>query len=135
MGRTALERRPVHIPDVLADPEYGWTEAQRAWIHDYFVNEVMPVLTPIGLDPSHPFPKVLNKSLNFIVELEGRDAFGRGSRVARADRRGAQQGLSRAAPARREPAQLELSGVQRTAGAAIHAVQALRRPPNVKGEP
>ncbi len=59
-----------------------WTEAQRAWVHDYFVREALPVLTPIGLDPAHPFPRVFNKSLNFIVELEGRDAFGRGSRVA-----------------------------------------------------
>ncbi len=56
-----------------------WTDEQKAWIHDYFVREVMPVLTPIGLDPSHPFPRVLNKSLNFAVELEGRDAFGRNS--------------------------------------------------------
>ena len=59
-----------------------WTEAQRTWVHDYFVGEALPVLTPIGLDPAHPFPRVFNKSLNFIVELEGRDAFGRGSRVA-----------------------------------------------------
>jgi polyphosphate kinase len=59
-----------------------WTEAQRDWIHDFFVNEVMPVLTPIGLDPSHPFPRVLNKSLNFAVELEGTDAFGRNSGAA-----------------------------------------------------
>ncbi len=59
-----------------------WTEAQRTWVHDYFVREALPVLTPIGLDPAHPFPRVFNKSLNFIVELEGRDAFGRGSRVA-----------------------------------------------------
>ncbi len=42
----------------------------------------MPVLTPIGLDPAHPFPRVFNKSLNFAVELEGRDAFGRDSRAA-----------------------------------------------------
>jgi polyphosphate kinase len=42
----------------------------------------MPVLTPIGLDPSHPFPRVLNKSLNFAVELEGTDAFGRNSGAA-----------------------------------------------------
>ena len=61
---------------------HDWTEAQRAWIHDYFSREVMPVLTPIGLDPSHPFPRVLNKSLNFVVELEGKDAFGRSSGVA-----------------------------------------------------
>jgi polyphosphate kinase len=59
-----------------------WNDAQRAWVHDYFTREVLPVLTPIGLDPAHPFPRLLNKSLNLIVELEGRDAFGRGSRVA-----------------------------------------------------
>ena len=59
-----------------------WTEAQRAWIRAFFLREVMPVLTPIGLDPSHPFPRVLNKSLNFAVELEGMDAFGRSSGAA-----------------------------------------------------
>ncbi|MEW6514817.1 MAG: polyphosphate kinase 1 [Pseudomonadota bacterium] len=59
-----------------------WSEAQQAWIHDYFRREVMPVLTPIGLDPAHPFPRVLNKSLNFAVELEGKDAFGRSSGAA-----------------------------------------------------
>ncbi len=57
-------------------------EVQRAWMRDYFFNEMMPVLTPIGLDPVHPFPRVFNKSLNFAVELEGRDAFGRASRAA-----------------------------------------------------
>lgn len=59
-----------------------WSDAQRAWVRDYFVRELMPILTPIGLDPSHPFPRLLNKSLNFAVELEGRDAFGRSSGVA-----------------------------------------------------
>ena len=59
-----------------------WTEAQLEWIKDYFIREVMPVLTPIGLDPSHPFPRVLNKSLNFAIELEGKDAFGRSSGAA-----------------------------------------------------
>jgi polyphosphate kinase len=59
-----------------------WSDAQRAWIHEFFLKEVMPVLTPIGLDPSHPFPRVLNKSLNFAVELEGTDAFGRSSGAA-----------------------------------------------------
>ncbi|SAK69133.1 polyphosphate kinase [Caballeronia temeraria] len=54
-----------------------WTEQQTAWARDYFHNELLPVLTPIGLDPAHPFPRVLNKSLNFVVELEGTDAFGR----------------------------------------------------------
>ena len=59
-----------------------WTDAQHQWARDYFMREVMPVLTPIGLDPAHPFPRVLNKSLNFAVELEGRDAFGRNSGAA-----------------------------------------------------
>ncbi|MGH8686414.1 MAG: polyphosphate kinase 1 [Burkholderiales bacterium] len=59
-----------------------WTAAQRQWIRDYFFRELLPVLTPIGLDPAHPFPKVLNKSLNLAVELVGRDAFGRSSRAA-----------------------------------------------------
>lgn len=60
----------------------GWNEAQREWIREYFLREMVPVLTPIGLDPSHPFPRVLNKSLNFAVELEGKDAFGRSSNIA-----------------------------------------------------
>ena len=55
---------------------------QAEWIKNYFFREVMPVLTPIGLDPAHPFPRVLNKSLNFAVELEGKDAFGRNSGIA-----------------------------------------------------
>ncbi|MEO8331508.1 MAG: polyphosphate kinase 1, partial [Gallionella sp.] len=56
-----------------------WNDVQRAWVRDFFFREVMPVLTPIGLDPAHPFPRVLNKSLNFAVELQGKDAFGRNS--------------------------------------------------------
>lgn len=58
------------------------TEAQRAWVKTYFEREVRPLLTPIGLDPSHPFPQVVNKSLNFIVSLGGKDAFGRGTEIA-----------------------------------------------------
>ena len=58
------------------------TEAQRAWVKEYFDREVRPLLTPIGLDPAHPFPQVVNKSLNFIVELSGKDAFGRGTGIA-----------------------------------------------------
>ncbi|MFN8987242.1 MAG: polyphosphate kinase 1, partial [Burkholderiales bacterium] len=59
-----------------------WNPEQRAWVKDFFFREMMPVLTPIGLDPSHPFPRVFNKSLNFAVELSGRDAFGRDSKRA-----------------------------------------------------
>jgi len=57
-------------------------EAQRAWVKSYFEREVRPLLTPIGLDPAHPFPQVVNKSLNFIVELSGKDAFGRNTAIA-----------------------------------------------------
>ena len=59
-----------------------WSPEQEAWIRNYFEHELLPVLSPLGLDPSHPFPRILNKSLNFIVTLKGRDAFGRRSGVA-----------------------------------------------------
>lgn len=55
----------------------AWSAEQRDWLHDYFLQQVMPVLTPLTFDPSRPFPRVLNKSLNFIVRLDGKDAFGR----------------------------------------------------------
>lgn len=58
------------------------TPEQKRWVHDYFVREVRPLLIPVGLDPAHPFPQVANKSLNFIVRLKGRDAFGRENEIA-----------------------------------------------------
>lgn len=54
-----------------------WDDAQRLWVEKYFHEQVLPVLTPVALDPAHPFPRVLNKSLNFLVEVQGADAFGR----------------------------------------------------------
>jgi len=59
-----------------------WSKEQDAWLRNYFENELMPVLSPIGLDPAHPFPRILNKSLNFIVSLSGKDAFGRNTGFA-----------------------------------------------------
>ena len=59
-----------------------WNAKQAAWVKRYFNRELLPVLSPIGLDPSHPFPRILNKSLNFLVPLEGKDAFGRNSAIA-----------------------------------------------------
>ncbi|TAH38091.1 MAG: polyphosphate kinase 1 [Planctomycetota bacterium] len=59
-----------------------WSTRQQRWVRRYFDEQVLPVLTPVGLDPAHPFPRVLNKSLNFIVSVEGTDAFGRGSGIA-----------------------------------------------------
>jgi len=57
-------------------------EAQRRWVDQFFQRQVRPLLVPVGLDPAHPFPQVANKSLNFIVELGGADAFGRENRIA-----------------------------------------------------
>jgi polyphosphate kinase len=56
--------------------------AQRRWVSEYFRREVLPLLTPVALDPAHPFPQVANKSLNFIVRLKGQDAFGRSNEIA-----------------------------------------------------
>jgi len=56
---------------------HEWNKKQAAWLSDYFDEQVVPVLTPLTFDPSRPFPKILNKSLNFIVRLSGKDAFGR----------------------------------------------------------
>ncbi|MGD8175166.1 polyphosphate kinase 1 [Marinimicrobium sp. ARAG 43.8] len=56
-----------------------WSSAQIDHLHDYFETDILPLLSPIGLDPAHPFPRILNKSLNFIVKLDGKDAFGRNS--------------------------------------------------------
>lgn len=59
-----------------------WTTKIKTWVRRYFRDEISPIITPIGLDPTHPFPLLVNKSLNFIVELEGIDAFGRDSGLA-----------------------------------------------------
>ena len=59
-----------------------WSEQQEQWLRAYFENELLPVISPMGLDPAHPFPRILNKSLNFIVSLRGKDAFGRSGGTA-----------------------------------------------------
>ena len=56
-----------------------WNAEQHAWLSRYFNDELLPILTPVGLDSAHPFPRILNKSLNFIISLTGKDAFGRNS--------------------------------------------------------
>ncbi|HEX3846574.1 MAG TPA: polyphosphate kinase 1 [Steroidobacteraceae bacterium] len=66
---------------VFVSPEM-WTDAQAAWLGEYFDREVVPVLSPLALDPARPFPKILNKSLNFAVVIEGEDGFGRNSGLA-----------------------------------------------------
>ena len=58
---------------------HNWTDQQREWLKTFFHEELLPILTPVGLDSAHPFPRILNKSLNFIISLTGKDAFGRNS--------------------------------------------------------
>jgi polyphosphate kinase len=60
----------------------AWDEATRAWAERYFAMEVEPVLSPLALDPARPFPRIQNKSLNFVVKLSGQDAFGRNCDLA-----------------------------------------------------
>jgi polyphosphate kinase len=60
----------------------GWSPEAEKWLEQYFEHEIEPVLSPLGLDPARPFPRIQNKSLNFIVHLEGKDAFGRDSEHA-----------------------------------------------------
>jgi polyphosphate kinase len=72
----------VLLPELNAEnirvlPRSQWNEAHSNWLKDYFQEEVLPILSPMGLDSAHPFPRLLNKSLNFIVTLVGKDAFGR----------------------------------------------------------
>jgi len=60
----------------------NWNATQRRWLHHYFKTEVLPILSPLALDPAHPFPQILNKSLNVAVVLDGKDAFGRRGGIA-----------------------------------------------------
>ena len=63
-------------------PRVEWAPDAHAWLQQYFKLEIEPVLSPLGLDPARPFPRIQNKSLNFIVQLSGKDAFGRDSELA-----------------------------------------------------
>ncbi len=60
----------------------NWTAKQLRWAKNFFHRELVPLITPIALDPAHPFPRVINKSLNFLVSLEGKDSFGRNANLA-----------------------------------------------------
>lgn len=74
---------PAFARNGIAIVSHGERDAkQKAWVHDHFEKQVRPLLIPVGLDPAHPFPQVANKSLNFIVRLSGKDAFGRENEIA-----------------------------------------------------
>ncbi len=70
------------IEDIQFLKRSEWSDKQEKWLRTFFNKQLTPILSPLGLDPAHPFPRVLNKSLNFIVSLEGKDAFGRDSALA-----------------------------------------------------
>ncbi len=67
----------LDIQGVRFLPRSEWNEPQTRWLRQFFKRELAPIISPIGLDPSHPFPNVLNKGLNFIATLKGKDVFGR----------------------------------------------------------
>lgn len=73
----ALEKQKIRFIG-----QQQWNHAQAEWVKHYFMTEISPVVSPVGLDPAHPFPRLVNKSLNFIVSLKGKDAFGRTSHLA-----------------------------------------------------
>lgn len=73
----ALESKGIRFVNMMT-----MTQQQRDWLASYFATEVEPVLTPLGLDPARPFPRIQNKSLNFVVRLSGVDAFGRDATLA-----------------------------------------------------
>jgi len=72
-----LERERIYFLQ-----RHQWNDDVKGWTRDYFNKELLPVISPLGLDPAHPFPRLVNKSLNFILTLEGKDAFGRESGFA-----------------------------------------------------
>lgn len=61
----ALARNGIRVLDIEE-----LDAADQAWVNEYYTRQVRPVLTPLAIDPAHPFPQLLNKSLNLIVRLE-----------------------------------------------------------------
>jgi polyphosphate kinase len=72
----------LHASGVRLLTRDAWSKSDRAWLEQHFHDEVEPVLSPLGLDPARPFPRIQNKSLNFVVRLKGKDAFGRNTELA-----------------------------------------------------
>lgn len=68
----ALRKENIHFLE-----SHQWSADVLLWTKHYFKNEVLPIISPIALDPAHPLPRLINKSLNFIVSLSGKDAFDR----------------------------------------------------------
>ncbi|MFN8771199.1 MAG: polyphosphate kinase 1 [Neisseriaceae bacterium] len=71
----------LHHANIFILAPHEWNNSQKKWIYNYFMSDLKTVLTPISIDPSHPFPRVPNKNLHFAVELEGMDQYGRNSKI------------------------------------------------------
>ncbi|MFK7887434.1 MAG: polyphosphate kinase 1 [Gammaproteobacteria bacterium] len=67
---------------IVIAPRSTWTKKVKKHLHQHFRDNILPVLSPFGLDPARPFPQIINKSLNFIVGLRGNDALNRTARYA-----------------------------------------------------
>ena len=72
----------LRVRDIYFLRRHEWDKAQQQWIRQYFRRNILPILSPLGLDSRHPFPRVQNKSLNFMVKLAGKDAYGRSTEYA-----------------------------------------------------
>lgn len=68
----ALSKENIHFLDT-----HQWTDDIHIWAKHYFKHEIQPIISPIALDLAHPLPRLINKSLNFIISLSGKDAFER----------------------------------------------------------
>ncbi|HEN4771254.1 TPA: polyphosphate kinase 1 [Legionella pneumophila] len=68
----ALRKENIHFLETEQ-----WTDDIHLWAKHYFKHEILPVISPIALDLAHPLPRLINKSLNFIISLSGKDAFDR----------------------------------------------------------
>ncbi len=63
-------KKELHTSGIdIVDPE-DVTAAEKAWLHDRFMSQVFPILTPIAADPAHPFPFILNKGLTIAAFLQ-----------------------------------------------------------------
>ncbi len=60
----------------IIEPD-DWNKGIHSWAKHYFYNHILPLVSPIALDLAHPFPRLINKSLNFFITLKGTDAFNR----------------------------------------------------------
>jgi len=56
---------------VVGSDELSATE--RAWLDQYFIDQVFPILTPLAIDPAHPFPFIVNGGFSAILKLQRRE--------------------------------------------------------------